>query len=253
MQQSQIFISYSSLNRPFAVQIYNDLLSAGYWVWMDPKLKPAEKWEPQIEANLRKSETFVVLISSESIASDWVRHEGSMAFALNQDIVPVQIAPTFTGKLPIWVGKIQLHKLFEGSTDYNDKLQELKQLLGTPLPIRQHVEEMLFHYQNSGMLLEEVALALIEKHYHEFHFPKDKQILADKLIRESRAKLQDYWVRYGNLMQDYNRLQNDHLQVKDENEKFKNERILNHVLNIIIGLSLVIILILMYRYDILFK
>src|SRR5215211_1931643 len=116
MQQSQIFISYSSLNRPFAVKIYNDLLSAGYWVWMDPKLKPAEKWEPQIEDNLRKSETFIVLISSESIDSEWVKHEGSMAFALNQDIVPVQISPKFTGNLPIWVGKIQLLKLFEGST-----------------------------------------------------------------------------------------------------------------------------------------
>ena len=98
----------------------------------------------------------------------------------------MQIAPTFTGTLPIWVGKIQLHNLFEGSTDYDDKLEELKQLLGKPLPIRQHLEEMIVHYQNSGILLEEVALALIVRHYDELYLPKDKKIIADKLIRESR-------------------------------------------------------------------
>src|SRR5688572_18886912 len=153
MEQSQIFLSYSSLNRPFADKIYNDLLSARYWVWMDKRLKPAEQWEPQIDENLRKSSIFIVLISSQSIASDWVKHEGSMAFALNQKIVPVQIAAEFTGKLPIWVEKIQLHKLIDGSTNYYDKFQELKQLLGIPLPIRQHLDEMLVHYQNSHMLL----------------------------------------------------------------------------------------------------
>ena len=140
MEQSQIFISYSSLNRPFAKKIYEDLLSARYWVWMDPKLKPAEQWEPQIDENLRKSSIFLVLISSESIASDWVKHEGSMAFALNQRIIPVQVAPSYSGNLPIWVGKLQLHKLFE-DIDYDDKLRVLKQLLGTPLPIRQHLSE----------------------------------------------------------------------------------------------------------------
>jgi hypothetical protein len=248
MEQSQIFISYSSMNRPFAKKIYDDLLSARYWVWMDPKLKPTEQWEPQIDENLRKSSIFIVLISSQSIASDWVKHEGSMAFALNQKIIPVQIAE-FTGKLPIWVEKIQLHKLFEGSTDYYDKFQELKQFLGTPLPIRQHLDEMLIHYQSSHMLLDEVALNLIERHYHELSLPKDKQILADKLIRESRAKLESYWARYGKLMNDYDHLQNDHIQVKDENENLKRERIYNRIALAFVGLGLVLVLFLLYRFQ----
>ena len=249
MEQSQIFISYSSLNRPFADKIYNDLLSARYWVWMDKRLKPAEQWEPQIDENLRKSSIFIVLISSQSIASDWVKHEGSMAFALNQKIVPVQIEPKFTGKLPIWVEKIQLHKLFDGSTDYYDKFQELKQLLGVPLPIRQYLDEMLIHYQNSGVLLDEVALALIDRHYQELSLPKDKQILADKLIRESRAKLDSYWVRYGKLMKDYDRLQNDYLQVKDENENLKNDRTFSYFTLTVIGLGLFIIWFFMFRFQ----
>ena len=39
MEQSQIFISYSKLNKPFADKIYEDLLTDGYWIWMDKRLK----------------------------------------------------------------------------------------------------------------------------------------------------------------------------------------------------------------------
>ena len=81
--------------------------------------------------------------------------------------------------------------------------QKLKQLLGEPLPIRQHLEEMLLHYKNSGMLLDEVALALIDRHYDELSLTKDEKALADKLIEESRRKLDSYWIRYDKLEKDY--------------------------------------------------
>lgn len=251
MEQSQIFISYQRLNQQFAIQIYNDLLSAGYWVWMDKRLKPAEEWEPQIDENLRKSSIFIVLISSKSVASDWVKHEGSMAFALNQKIVPVQIEPFGTYKsdsLPIWVAKIQLHQLFEG-VDYRDKFRVLKQLLGTPLPIRQHLIEMLSHYQTSQMLLDEVALDLIQRHYNELYLTSDQKALADKLILESKAKLQSYWVRYdklkdayGHLHNDHGQLQNDHEKLKGEQERWERERRINQYALAAVGISLILLL-----------
>ena len=150
------------------------------------------------------------------------------------------------------MGKIQLHNLFEGSTDCDDKLEELKQLLGKPLPIRQHLEEMIVHYQNSGILLEEVALALIVRHYDELYLPKDKKIIADKLIRESRAKLQNYWERYGQLLKDYDRLQNDYLQAKDEYENLKNDGTFSYVTLTVIGIGLFLIWFFMFRFQLRF-
>ncbi len=251
MQQSQIFISYARPNQQFATRIYNDLLTAGYWVWMDPKLKPAEKWEPQIEENLRKSKTFIVLISSHSVASDWVKHEGSMAFALKQDIVPVQIEPfgKYTSiNLPIWAGKIQLHRLFEGSADYDDKFQELKQFLGPPLPIRQHLEEMLLHYQNSGTLLDEVALALIDKHYHELSLPKEQKVLADKLIRQSRAKLYSYWERYDKLENGYEKAIADNDKLRNDNDRLgKLHRFLTALFVFLFLVTLVLFMISLFQ------
>lgn len=210
MRQSQIFISYSRPNQQFAHKLYDDLLSIGYWVWIDKRLEEAKEWEPQIDENLRKSKTLIALISSQSVKSDWVKHEGSMAFALNQLIIPVKIEAFgnySAADLPIWAGKIQLLELIAESTNYNDQYERLKQLLGDPLPIRQHIEEMLIHYKNSGMLLDEVALALIEKHYDELYLPKDKKILADKLIEESRRKLDNYWTRLAKLEKDYENAQ----------------------------------------------
>jgi len=207
MNQSQIFISYSSKDYSIACKLYEDLLSDRYWVWIDKKnLEAAKEWEPQIDENLKKSKTIIVLISSNSVVSDWVKHEGSMAFALGQFIIPINIEPIkgySAEKLPIWAAKIQLSELFKGSPDYSDQYQKLKQLLGEPLPIRQHLLEMLIHYKNSGMLLDEVALALIQRHYDELNLTKEQKELADKLIEESKRKLENYWEKYEELKKSY--------------------------------------------------
>lgn len=182
MNQSQIFISYTSDNRPFARKLYNDLLSAGYWVWMDKmNLEAAHKWEPQIHVNLMKSKTLIAIISSKSIESDWVKHEGSMALALDQKIITVKIEPgKLSGKLPIWAADIELLDLIEGSADYDDKFHELMYQLGQPLPIRQYIEHVLIQKKyDPDLLLDEVGLALVERHYHDLHLSKDKKELLD--------------------------------------------------------------------------
>ena len=111
---------------------------------------------------------------------------------------------------------------------------------------------MIVHYQNSGILLEEVALALIVRHYDELYLPKDKKIIADKLIRESRAKLQNYWERYGQLLKDYDRLQNDYLQAKDEYENLKNDGTFSYVTLTVIGIGLFLIWFFMFRFQLRF-
>lgn len=146
----QIFISHSSQDNQFAGRLYAALLSDGYWVWMDSSLEAAKEWEPQIDDNLRKSVTLIALFSSQSIKSDWVKHEGSMMFALNRAIIPVNIEEprTYLSRdLPVWARRLQLLNLIEGSTEYEEQYLELKRLLGKPLPIRQYLIQMLRPYQ----------------------------------------------------------------------------------------------------------
>ena len=129
-----------------------------------------------------------------------------MAFALNQIIIPVNIEPTRSysiSGLPLWAKPIQLLELYDGLPTYVDQLQLLKQQLGTPLPIRQYLIQALEHYRRDGVLLDEVSLDLIERHYGDLNLFGSQKRLADELIQESRFKIESYWIRYGKLHKDY--------------------------------------------------
>src|SRR5262245_46798071 len=111
MIDKQIFISYSKKNKDLACKLFNDLLFDEYPVWMDEALAEIEEWKPQIEYNIRKSTRFIVLISSFSVKSKWVIHEGSMAYALQQRIIPLKIedfGEYSSENLPLWVEEKQL-------------------------------------------------------------------------------------------------------------------------------------------------
>jgi hypothetical protein len=214
----QIFISHSSADNARVEKLYDHLIDDRYWVWMDKKnLRGGEKWEPQIDENLRKAKIFLVLFSPASLESEWVRHEGSMASALNQLIIPVNIEPrrSYSIKaLPLWTRSIHLMELFDGMPEYADQLQLLKRRLGTPIPILQFLLQNLEHYKRDGVLLDEVALDLIERHYDDLHLVGSQKRIADELIRESRFKLERYWIRYDKLNKAYKQSRTENLELQ---------------------------------------
>ena len=224
MLENQIFISYSRKNKDIATKLYDDLLLEGYPVWMDKAIEEIKEWKPQIEDNLRKSNRFIVLISSFSVKSSWVLHEGSMAYALKQLIIPLKIEDfgTYSGSdLPIWVEEIQLVNFVEGVIDYPNRLRRVKQYLGEPLPIQKHLEDMVIQYKTSGILLSEVALNLIEKHKNIIELPEG----SEELIEKSWRALQDYRNRYEKLEKDYEGLK---ITIKDLQKDYEKIKI-NHM------------------------
>jgi hypothetical protein len=244
----QIFISHSSADNVCVERLYNDLMDARYWVWMDKKnLRGGEKWEPQIDESLRKSTIFLVMFSPASIGSHWVRHEGSMAFALNQLLIPVNIEPSRSyaiQELPLWARPIQLMDLFDGSDQYADQLALLKQRLGKPLPIRQYLLQHLEHYKKDKVLLDEVSLDLIERHYDELHLFGTQKRIADELIQESRFKLDSYWIRYHKLNQAYKKSRTEGLEAKQGIRSLHSAKVLREFLLVIVVLGLLAIFVL---------
>jgi hypothetical protein len=251
----RIFISYQRDDQKLALDLYDRLISDRYWVWIDKEgLEPAKEWEPQIDENLRQSQMIVVLISSHSVGSDWVKHEGSMAFALNQSIIPVQIEEfgTYTASdLPIWVGKLQLHSLILGSSNYEDHYAELKQLLGTPLPIRKHLIQALRPYKEAGVLLDEVALTLVVRHYHELNLTPSQKIVADQLIEDSRLKFEKIWNRYDKLNGAYKLSRTEGLEMKQVIRSLHSAKVLREYLLVMAVLALlaIVVLVLYFYYQ----
>ena len=101
----QIFISYSKKDRAFAHKLADDLGAAGFKIWIDRSIGGGEDWRETIEENLKNSGEVIIIVSPNSMASEWVMHEGSAAYAWGKKIYPILIAPV--DSLPPWLEKYQ--------------------------------------------------------------------------------------------------------------------------------------------------
>ena len=171
-----------------------------------------------------------------------------MSYALDQLFLPVKIkgSESFTShKLPIWVEEIQLFNMVEGEVDYERELKKLKQRLGEPIPIQNHLEDMLIQYQIYGKLLSEVELNLIEKHQKIIVWPEGKEQLATELIGKSKRALRNYWVKYASLEIDYVEAQREISNLKKKIKSMTSNEKLGFAF--IVSLEIVLI-VYMYAY-----
>jgi hypothetical protein len=248
MNEKQIFISYSRKNRGFALRLYNNLLMEGYWVWMDVRLKEAMEWRPQIDDNIKRSNKCIVILSPDAIDSRWVNHEISMAHGRGQLIIPIRFQKHRTDQeLPICVEPLQLFNMLEGEVDYDRALKKLKDILGEPLDIEQHLHEMLIHYRVSKMLLGEVAIRLYDKHKKEITWPEGQEALGLDMVAKSRRALHEYWEKYAELEKENSnfRGENDSLKrvIASSNAKVKL---------VFVFIVFLEILLLVYMYGVMF-
>lgn len=70
------FISYSSEDQDFANRLYADLQNKGVRCWFAPEdLKIGDKIRDRIDESIRLRDKLLLILSKQSIASDWVEHE----------------------------------------------------------------------------------------------------------------------------------------------------------------------------------
>ncbi len=74
---ADIFISYSSADRPTAQAVAQALEQQGFSVWWDRKIPTGEAFDEELEEQLDHARSVVVLWSSHSVKSKWVKDEAS--------------------------------------------------------------------------------------------------------------------------------------------------------------------------------
>lgn len=85
----QIFISYASQDRDFALRLADDLDNA-YSIWIDREgIAGGTQWEQRIEQGIAECEVFIVIVSPHSNNSNWVMRETIRAESLSKYRVPV--------------------------------------------------------------------------------------------------------------------------------------------------------------------
>jgi len=87
---ADIFLSYAKEDRETAQSVATLLERAGWSVWWDRRIPAGRTWREVLEEALRGMRCMVVLWSSHSVHSDWVKEEAEEARALKK-LVPVLI------------------------------------------------------------------------------------------------------------------------------------------------------------------
>lgn len=133
---AQVFVSYSRRDLSFVEQITADLKNAGFDVWYDISgIGGGSRWRSEIENALRKSQFVLVVLSPDSIASEWVEREFLFASHLKLKIIPLMYRPC---ELPL--SYINLNYIDVQGENYHRKFPDLLRALtigpqAVPLPV----------------------------------------------------------------------------------------------------------------------
>ena len=87
---ADIFMSYSSKDRPRAEALAAALAQRGWSVWWDRKIVAGNAYDDSIEHELDSAKCAVVLWSHDSVTSEWVKNEAAEAVERGV-LVPVMI------------------------------------------------------------------------------------------------------------------------------------------------------------------
>ncbi|MFT3890231.1 MAG: toll/interleukin-1 receptor domain-containing protein [Anaerolineales bacterium] len=122
----KIFVSYSRKDMDFARKLAGDLEKAGYDVWWDlTDLRGGEDWVRRIPAAIEESQFFIVVLSPNSILSEWVEKEYTQALSLRKKIIPVILAPS---SVPFALNTINYINFAVG--EYEDGFKNLLSAMG---------------------------------------------------------------------------------------------------------------------------
>jgi hypothetical protein len=135
LPKSTLFISYSSLDKPFVRRLVEELLKDNSInVWIDEKeILASDDIQETITSTLRyRSDFFLLVISENSTKSSWVHFEVSqfMGFAEGKNIIPIVISKGQSFPEPIDSLITRLRYLdFTDETKWQTNIQELKQAI----------------------------------------------------------------------------------------------------------------------------
>ncbi|MBZ5525949.1 MAG: toll/interleukin-1 receptor domain-containing protein [Acidobacteriia bacterium] len=118
------FISYSSKDQEFADRLYADLQAKGVRCWFAPHdMKPGQKLHEQIDAAIRVHEKLLLVLSPQSINSDWVQTEIAKARKREKNEGPRMLFPI---RLGISFRELQEWESFDADTG-KDSAREIRE------------------------------------------------------------------------------------------------------------------------------
>jgi tetratricopeptide (TPR) repeat protein len=116
-----IFISYSQKDRTFVEELVKDLKLRAFDIWIDQyEIIPGQFIRKAIEDAIKRIDIFLLILSSNSVRSEWVQRELDMIIGRERNVlIPIIIEEC---EIPLTlIGQ----KWIKFTEDYNSKLEEL--------------------------------------------------------------------------------------------------------------------------------
>lgn len=120
------FISYSSKDEDLAKRLYADLQAKGVRCWFAPEdLKIGDKFRAEIDRAIRVHDKLLLLLSANSILSDWVEKEVETAFDRERRdkrtvLFPVRLDTTIMDAVDGWAADIRRSRHIGDFTQWKD-------------------------------------------------------------------------------------------------------------------------------------
>lgn len=111
------FISYASADEAFAEQLHADLIQAGVTCWFAPEdLKIGDKIRSTLDRSIQTHDKLLLILSQNSIESDWVEKEVETAFELerrqgNLLLFPIRLDDAVMDTDQAWTADIRRTRL----------------------------------------------------------------------------------------------------------------------------------------------
>ncbi len=124
-KKRRTFISYSRINKDFALKLARELRSSGFDIWFDQLDIPAgSRWDDEVEQALEDCEIFMVILTPASSSSDNVKDEIGYAIDTGKRILPILLE---NAKVPLRLRRFQYVDFTK--KDYDEGVEGAKKLL----------------------------------------------------------------------------------------------------------------------------
>jgi len=88
---AHVFISYKREDKPFVLELKQQLIDADFEVWIDENISPGRKWRDELDAKLRESFALALVVSPESMTSEYVTYEWIYALGARVEVMPIYL------------------------------------------------------------------------------------------------------------------------------------------------------------------
>jgi arsenate reductase len=205
---TDIFLSYSSKDRDRVALVHEALIKVGFEVFWDQTVPAGLDWDTWIRQQLSRAKCTVVVWSRNSVASDNVRHEATVA-KQHQKLVPLLLDPLTADQFPMGLYAVQAADLssWAGNLDSGD-WQKLQDELENKL-VPQWVARRI-HALEAGLIAERARRTTAESRDRALQDQIAKEVTAQHQIERERdaarseveklkASLEDYARKHAEL------------------------------------------------------